>query len=677
MINAGKQNKTWEDVSLILKVSSDFLESQMSNSELDLNSLLNSIIRIMDVSYVIYYDLHSLKEPLIICKNNSKTDGNIYDSELLRNLMYKSLNEPVIITDINNYYKMNEEPFFHSFIGVHIGDKNNSYGSLAVANSEVYEFTADDQELLKSFANFLDIKLSCKNNDLKRKEQEFKYRSVYEALDESVVFLKGGVIVEVNSNFLNLIGRSNNEDIIGKTFIEFSAKFQSDGILSYKKLADSLNISNLRTQDFEWKFKGLAGQTIYTHILAKNIDNHEFADQVLIVIDITNQKMSEKELIDAKEKAEKANHMKSVFLSNMSHEIRTPLNSIIGFSDLILDEESTYDDRVMYSKMITTAGKSLLQLVTDIIDISKIEAGHLKIRKSYFNVHKFLDEMLVNFNLEKTELGNRSLQLKISKALNDEKVFIYTDEFRFRQILTNLLSNAIKFTNKGFVEFGYQLVSSERIQFYVKDTGIGIIQSETDLIFERFGQAKQSYIENKEGTGLGLAITHSLVSLLGGDIWLESEPGKGSVFYFTIPLKSDSALSYKLKYSFQSDFNVKTVLIVDNVKQNYDLIKKAFQMTGADFIWLRSYDQIFEFLADHHHVHVDLIIMDLKPDYDSAFSTLQKISNINKNIPVIAQTAFDYYLNKKLMLKSGFNDLVSKPINFYELYQLFNKYLLK
>lgn len=239
-----------------------------------------------------------------------------------------------------------------------------------------------------------------------------------------------------------------------------------------------------------------------------------------------------KELEEAKKKAEEADKLKTAFLANMSHEIRTPMNAILGFSSLLEDESLTHEIRKEYLGIIRSSGNQLLKLIEDIIDIAKIEAGEIKIEEAPVNINQLLKELWLMFS-KSIEEKNKAVELYVYCEHDYQDFIVLNDYYRLKQVLSNLIGNAIKFTRVGSIEFGYS-VTNNFIQFYVKDTGIGIPQVMHDKIFDRFRQV--GIIQN-EGAGLGLSITKGIVKLLGGQIWVTSEEGKGSSFYFTIPYK--------------------------------------------------------------------------------------------------------------------------------------------
>jgi len=261
--------------------------------------------------------------------------------------------------------------------------------------------------------------------------------------------------------------------------------------------------------------------------------------------DITERKKMEQELITAKEKAEESDKLKSAFLANMSHEIRTPMNSILGFSQLLNEEGSSDEEKEHYINLILNNGKDLMNLIDDIIDISKIEVKQLKVFNSVFDLHELFNELLINFeSYIKTKSTKSDLKLKYNKANSTNSLFINTDIDRLKQVIKNLIDNAIKFTEKGSVEFGYQVKKNgpnKVLLIFVKDTGIGIPKQKQNIIFESFTQASDSDIKIYGGTGLGLAISKRIVELLGGKIWLESVKDMGSSFFVSFP---SSIISY-------------------------------------------------------------------------------------------------------------------------------------
>jgi len=236
----------------------------------------------------------------------------------------------------------------------------------------------------------------------------------------------------------------------------------------------------------------------------------------------------------AKEKAEESDRLKSAFLANMSHEVRTPLNSIIGFSELLVDSDFDQDQKNEFIQHIIANGNNLLSIISDILDISKMESGEIKIRKIHINARQFVSALKDQFSFQ---VESKNLELKLVLPDNAEETSIFADPDRLNQIFNNLISNALKFTTKGGIEIGYQ-PDGTMVEFYVKDTGIGIPTAYHYTIFERFRQVDTGNTRTYGGNGLGLAITKNLIELMGGTIRLESEPEKGSKFYFNVPIRN-------------------------------------------------------------------------------------------------------------------------------------------
>ncbi|MCD4833097.1 MAG: hypothetical protein K8R31_04815 [Bacteroidales bacterium] len=239
----------------------------------------------------------------------------------------------------------------------------------------------------------------------------------------------------------------------------------------------------------------------------------------------------------AKEKAEESDRLKSSFLANMSHEIRTPLNAMVGFSTLITDPDLPAKQKNEISYYINHNSDTLLRLIDDIIDLSKIESGQLKVDKRECNIDKIFSLLFEIFNEKRENLSKNKIEIKINNKLKKKNFIIYTDPTRLQQILSNLIDNALKFTEKGFVEYGcfFSDKNNQELTFYVKDTGIGLYPDQQDQIFNRFNKIEEDKRKLYRGTGLGLSISKNLGKLLGGKLWVESEKNKGSTFYFTIP----------------------------------------------------------------------------------------------------------------------------------------------
>jgi PAS domain S-box-containing protein len=388
--------------------------------------------------------------------------------------------------------------------------------------------------------------------------------------------------------------------------------------------------------------------------------------------DITQLLSTQESLIKAKEKAEESNQLKTAFLANMSHEIRTPMNGVLGFSQLLKTPGISQEKMKEYIDIIILSGKHLITIIDDIIEIAKIDAGQIKVLKKVVNVNKVLADLFIFFNSGENVMIKNNVRLVLNAPLNDEDVTIMTDEVRFRQILSNLINNALKFTEKGSVEFGYKKHNGT-LDLYIKDTGIGIHPSKHKLIFERFTQANPNTEKLYGGTGLGLAISKAYAQLLGGDILLESEPAKGSTFYFSVPYEKSSE-SIKKTEIFKSEFigNNQTVLIVEDDNINIEYIQEILSDLKLNLHFAKTSKEAISFVKSKK---TDLILMDIKLPDNNGNYTVKEIRKFNPAIPIIVQSAFAFENEKMESFQAGCNDYIVKPIKKNELVDKMKKYL--
>jgi PAS domain S-box-containing protein len=387
-----------------------------------------------------------------------------------------------------------------------------------------------------------------------------------------------------------------------------------------------------------------------------------------IITDITDRNKAEQELIKAKEKAEESDRLKSAFLANMSHEIRTPMNAILGFSDLLKKENLAEEKKEKYLELINSGGKRLLTIISDIIDVSKIDANQIKINISICNINLLIDNLYEQFSVSSK---STDVMLKTIKGLNKFECNVRTDGNRLVQILSNLIENALKFTKKGIVEFGYTS-SNNLLRFFVKDSGHGIAPSDHKLIFERFSQANQVHTF-ASGTGLGLSIVKGIVDLLGGEIWVESEINKGATFYFTIPY--NTAEQKETKHTDTSIINYNTgitVLIAEDDTSNFLYIEELF--SEYNYTIIHAWDGVEAVELFNKHTNIELVLMDIKMPVMNGLEATKEIRKTNKEIPIIAQTAYAMADDKEKAIKSGCNDYISKPVSQDKLFEIINKY---
>jgi|GEM_PF-3080928 len=390
-----------------------------------------------------------------------------------------------------------------------------------------------------------------------------------------------------------------------------------------------------------------------------------------IILDITDKIEAQNELIIAKEKAEESDKLKTAFLANMSHEIRTPMNAILGFSQLLSLPEVEEDDFKSYINTITNAGIQLMRLIDDIISISRIEAGILKMENESTTAEKVLFSVFKLFTLD-AEIKN--IDFSYNNQLPKDYHTILTDSGRLQQVLINLISNSFKFTAEGSIEYGCKLVG-DTIEFFVRDTGIGIKKDDQNIIFERFRKLDHGNDVIYGGTGIGLSISKAFVERLGGKIWVVTDYKKGAELRFTIPA-TKSKLAEKHNNPPQlnmPDYTGKTFLIAEDETDNFQLLNIFITRTGARILWAKNGEEAVKIFRDNDNI--DMILMDIKMPVMNGLEATKQIRKVNKDIPIIAQTAYAQLGDKELTLEAGCNNYISKPIQRKTLFELISKYI--
>lgn len=371
---------------------------------------------------------------------------------------------------------------------------------------------------------------------------------------------------------------------------------------------------------------------------------------------ITRRKKMEEELILAKAHAEESNKLKSVFLANMSHEIRTPLNAIVGFSGLIVNEKDE-NKRNKYVQVIESNNELLLKLIGDILDLSKVEAGSMEYTHSEFDLNKLMEDMNGTLQLRL----DKKKQVVLSYKCGLEQCVIRSERNRLTQLVTNLVTNAIKFTEHGTINFGYEL-RNDMLRFYVSDTGCGIPKEKQKDIFNRFIKLN----DFKQGFGLGLPICKSIVNDLGGEIGVESEEGKGSTFWFTIPyvpvektVKTDAPV----RITVASPSAKSNILVAEDNESNYELVSAIL---SDDYNLFHAWNgrQAIEMFKE---CNPQLILMDINMPEMDGYEATRAIRKLSTDIPILALTAYAYASDEERILASGMNAYMSKPVNAQQL----------
>lgn len=357
--------------------------------------------------------------------------------------------------------------------------------------------------------------------------------------------------------------------------------------------------------------------------------------------------------------AEHASQLKSLFLANMSHEIRTPLAAIIGFSKLLKDPALKDQERAQYVDIIHRTGEHLTRIINDILDLSKVEAGHLEIEKHNVNLKTLLDDLHV---MMVSRVGGKAVHIEFNRRGIVPDI-IRTDSLRLRQILTNVLGNALKFTDHGYVRMTYE-VSGSQIVFTIKDTGVGIAPAQRRLLFQAFSQIDNSVTRKYEGTGLGLVLSRKLAQLMGGDVVLEdSEPGKGCVFSIRVALEvpagSHSGKTSGKEVHVGQQLAATSILLVDDVEDNRLLIQRMLAKRGAQLSLATNGEEGLSKALEHNF---DIILMDIQMPIMDGYTATKKLRQAGYKKPIIALTAHAMKDDRERCLEAGCTDYLTKPV---------------
>jgi signal transduction histidine kinase/CheY-like chemotaxis protein len=399
----------------------------------------------------------------------------------------------------------------------------------------------------------------------------------------------------------------------------------------------------------------------------------DIRERVGIELQNERYKRINEELRMAKEKAEESDRLKSAFLANMSHEIRTPMNGILGFAALLKKPDLSSELREKYLKIIEESGERMLNVINDLIEISKIEAGQMSVTLTPTHVNEQLEFI---YSFFRPEVEKKGLKLFYDPELLENEAIIETDREKLYAVLINLVKNAIKYTHMGHIEFGYSK-KENYLEFYVKDTGIGISFDKKMEIFNRFVQADEGLTRRYDGAGLGLAISKAYVEMLGGKIWVESEIGTGSKFFFTIPCGSrheTNELSFRMASSGRSNLKRKinvliaeddlvTILLLDTMMEDF-----VNNMIHVD----NGVDAVATCLENSE---IDLVLMDIKMSRMDGYEAVRQIRKFNKDVVIIAQTAFALAGERVKALEAGCNDYIPKPLYQNDLIAIIEKNL--
>jgi len=516
-----------------------------------------------------------------------------------------------------------------------------------------------------------------------RKREEEKFRVLFENSSQANIVYSYNGILDCNNAFLALFGYHKNE-LMGSYLYSLAQSIQPNGETAFDMIKILMNQANHSGyQQTELVFERADGLTFPTEITLTATSMDGQLVFIGSVQDLTERKLTEEEILSAKEAAEKANKAKSEFLSNMSHELRTPLNGVLGYAQILQNDQHVTSGQMESLDAIKSCGRHLLTLINDVLDLSKIESGKMDFNILPIDLPKLINDVY-DVILHKVTAKGLKLKLIMHTGLPGG---IKTDATKLRQVLINLLSNAVKFTHEGTITLevleekalkNSPSNSSGAIHFIVADTGIGIPEEKHHSIFDPFKQAKEGI--DAGGTGLGLAISERLIQEMGGNsIHIESRYGEGSSFSFSLPLIEVDEQDILISQADSYDENIIpklaentsiTALIVDDHKDNRNILKHLLQAAGFKTIEAKNGQEAVELTLKHH---IPLILMDIRMPVMDGLKATQKIRETTKQDikPVIIAVTASVFPELKEQIKvTGMDDFIAKPFNISE---VFNK----
>jgi PAS domain S-box-containing protein len=553
-----------------------------------------------------------------------------------------------------------------SWLGVPLRHEGKTIGVFAVQSyTEDAVYTEEDAELLEFASDQIALAIDRRRHQDRLRSNQERQRRVFESSpDPMMVVDPQGLILDFNSAFVEVLGVDPKLVYGQKIFGFIQRDHWRASIKDFHKTWDQGYLKNL-----EYQVVRPDGKTFDAEVSSGAIyaSDGKPESMVLIIKDISERKEVERKILEAKYKAEESDKLKTAFLSNMSHEIRTPMNAIVGFSDLLLDEQLTPQERRDFIAQINQGADDLMRLIDDIIDIAKIEAGQVNVHIAECFIRDLYKELHLMFiqNIRRSGKEEVNLRLQWDWPLNE--LAIYTDPFRLKQILINLLSNAVKFTEKGDIVLGLK-EHPDGIYFYVRDSGIGIREDKQKVIFDRFMQGHETKTKLYGGTGLGLAISKNLTEILGGMIGVESKSGEGSTFWFIlprneVPLKYEAALRAPARDL--KSWEGKKILIAEDDHSNYYFLFEALKDTGVEILWSKDGEETLEIFRANKDL--DLVLMDINMPLLNGYECTKVIKKEQPDLPVIAQTAYAMSGEREISREAGCDDYLAKPIKVSEL----------
>lgn len=560
------------------------------------------------------------------------------------------------------------------FNGIKIGMTEN-YESAGIMGDKVFDISHTGilfQGKKAMLEIFIDI-TERKQMEQKIIESEAYYRTLVDTSPDGIIIMNTEGKVSYGSfKAYEIFGVPQDFRIQGTSVLKWIAQVNKMEVM--KRLAGILK-GNIDPETHEYMLRKYDGTLFWGELSSSALfDPKGIPNAILIVCrDITDRKKAEAELLESKLKAEESDRLKTAFLHNISHEIRTPMNAIVGFSTLLNEPGLDKETQSSYTGIIMQSSNQLLNIVSDIIEISNIEAGLIKLNKRETNLNSVIKECYARFRREAEVKG---IGFSYETVLSDSDSVIITDESKLVQVVSHLINNAVKFTSAGQIIFGYKH-KNEQIEFFVSDTGIGIPQEHHSRIYDRFYKVENSAPRLYEGTGLGLPISKAFIELMGGTIRLTSRAGGGTTVYFTIPYDNieHQAIQIPDDETKPNDKQKgrKTILIAEDEDNNYRLMQAVLERHDYNIVHAEHGQKAVEIFESGREV--DLIIMDIKMPVMDGYEATRIIKKINPDIPIIAQTAFAFDSDREKALSAGCDDYLAKPVKSETLLAMIEKYI--
>jgi len=505
------------------------------------------------------------------------------------------------------------------------------------------------------------------------RENEQKFREIFNSVQESIFIIDAstGEFLDCNEPSITMFGYGNKEEILKVLPAEMGFRKEIPGYTGIMEHSGQETTDGIHT--FEWKARRKNGEFFMAEISLKPTYLTGEKRIIAVVRDISERKKAENALLES-------DRLKTAFIANISHEIRTPINGMLGFTNLLKDSDLTEDERKNFVEIIHRNGQKLMGIINNLIDLSKIESGVMDIINSEVDLN---EEMKFLYSLFKPEMDKKGIALKCVAGFPNPKTMVNTDRDKLHTILSNLLKNAWQYTITGNVEFGYRIQKNKdpekhQVVFYVKDTGVGIPLEKHEVIFDRFVQACDTHKNSRHGAGLGLAVARAYAHVLRGKIWLESEPDKGSVFFFSLPYESDNEVAVDpedhdwLRFQNKNQQPFLNIMVVDDDYPSELLITRSLRNVARMMIKVHDGCEAIE--TCRKNPEIDLILMDIKLPGCNGYEATRQIRTFNDKVIIIAQTSHGMSGEKEKAIQAGCNDYMAKPIYVEKLYRIIGRY---